>query len=701
VAALAPATGAEPLPPRRAARPWLALIFGHVPEFLTAALAGYAVVAMVFVDAQHFQPLLVLVVGLVVGLPVGAAAVLLSGGGAWSRSRLAADGGAVLLAAGFALVNIHYSGQDLSLPRDPTTYTLAGLWLAHHPSALVDPQSAVFGPAAAHLKFAEPGLGAAGHGLLYLQGSHLLPALLATAVRLAGPTAAFSVNPVVGAIALLAVYGFARRLVSPVLALVAVVGLAATLPMLIFSRENYVEPLQMALLFGGLTLLWIAVERGHVALWLLAGLALGDVPLAHADGLFVVVPLLAFAVLALMLDGRHRTWQVAAFLVAIAAGTTLSVIDLRVLSIGYYHLIGHEIRLAALGCLVVVVVGPAAVALARRPVARRRLAAAARRAATPAAALVLVAVALLGSRPWWLVSRHPAPAHYLAGIALLQRAQHLPVDPTRTYTEQTLDWIGWNTGWFVVGLAALGTALLVRRLLRHPAASWAGFLFLYLSVACVYLLSPHITPVQLWADRRLLWAVYPGVFVTAVVALSAALDFVRARSAQALAATAAAVAAVAVVAWPVAVSAHLFTLRPGWPAASQVDALCRAIGPRSAVVVVGPASTERVGALRTYCDVPAGQLDQPSRPTLAALQSAVAAHGRQLFLVSATSAGLPPTAGPFSVVFVTDWAHRLIGPVETCGTDRLAVFIGAVEPGGRVRTLPDRGPIQPAPTSCA
>ena len=63
-------------------------------------------------------------------------------------------------------------------------------------------------------------------------------------------------------------------------------------------------------------------------------------------------------------------------------------------------------------------------------------------------------------------------------IEALQRAQGLPVDPTRMYSEQTLYWVIWYIGLPTVLLGGFGAALLVRRCLqalltwRDPSGVW-------------------------------------------------------------------------------------------------------------------------------------------------------------------------------------------------------------------------------------
>src|SRR5262249_15295673 len=154
--------------------------------------------------------------------------------------------------------------EDLYAMRDPSTYVATGQWLAHHPALPVDTEDAVFrAPTQAKLYGYSAGFGddyRPGH--VAAQGNHLLPALLAVVSRYGGEATMLRLNGLVGAVALLAMFGLVRRFAGDPFALAATAALAVSLPMLEFSRDAYTEPLSLLLLFGGLSVLWRAVESG-------------------------------------------------------------------------------------------------------------------------------------------------------------------------------------------------------------------------------------------------------------------------------------------------------------------------------------------------------------------------------------------------------------------------------------------------------
>jgi hypothetical protein len=86
----------------------------------------------------------------------------------------------------------------------------------------------------------------------------------------------------------------------------------------------------------------------------------------------------------------------------------------------------------------------------------------------PEVAGVVCVAALAGFavRPYEQIVRGHPNAATAALVAGLQRAQHLPVDPSRLYAEDTLYWVIWYVGAPTVLLGGLGLALLARKTSR-------------------------------------------------------------------------------------------------------------------------------------------------------------------------------------------------------------------------------------------
>ena len=442
-----------------------------LPLLLPALFAGFSLVAMVLLQLGLYRPALVLPLGLI-GAAVAALGVGLVRPEPLAGSRLL-DGAAVLVVLGFAVLNVRYSAQNISVFRDPAVYAVTGQWLVHHGSLPIPVEPEVFGavPGVSLSSAAfEPAQAA---GVVYPQYSNLLPGLLAVAGWLDGDGLLLRLNPLIGSAALLGFYGLVRQHTARVWALVAVVALGVSLPQLHFSRNTYSEPVTMLFLVGGLALLREAQRRGSTRGYGLAGLVLGSAALARIDGLYflLTVPLLAAVTLAVASPERRgdAARKVAALLLGVAVPVVVAMLNLANLSPQYLDNLGSELGMIAAATVAITVVGAVAVVLAWRTSLLHRLASATRGwlPGVGAAAVVLLAV-VAASRPLWYVGRTPdAPPAQTQYITFLQKANGLPLDGTRSYAEQTMSWFSWYYGPITVALGVLGVAFGVHRLLRR------------------------------------------------------------------------------------------------------------------------------------------------------------------------------------------------------------------------------------------
>jgi hypothetical protein len=305
---------------------------------------------------------------------------------------------------------------------------------------------------------------------------------------------------------------------------------------------------------------------------------------------------------------------------------------------------------------------------------------------TAAGAVVAVVLVALGLRPWWHlgVGVGKGTDVFIAG---LQRAQGLPVQGTRNYSEQSVHWVAWYVGWPALALAGVGAVLLVRQavlgrtdLLGRPAARWVLGLGLPLVSALSVLLSPGITPDHPWADRRLVPTVLPVVTLLAVWSVAVA---VRRWGRPALA-----IGLVVLLLPPAAASRHLAPTRTevGEPAA--VDTACAAFAPGEvALMVDARARQEWTAVLREACDVPAfvvppGTDDVATPAQVADVAARVRAAGGVPVLVAQSGESLSGlTRGPRRQVvdLDTEEHQRLLLSVPT-GLTPLSVELWRADP---------------------
>jgi hypothetical protein len=274
-------------------------------------------------------------------------------------------------------------------------------------------------------------------------------------------------------------------------------------------------------------------------------------------------------------------------------------------------------------------------------------------------------------------------------VQVAQQAQGLPVDGRRVYAEHTVDWQAMYLGWPTVVLAVLGYVVLLNRLLRGRDYRLLGLLVMALTLSALYLWAPQITPDQVWAMRRYVPIVIPGLLIAALAALSAAwrrwgTSFVGRSLGRGAIAAAAAVAMLV----PWLVTRPVADLREEAPQLQQVEAMCAAIPGDGAVLVVD--ESLRWGYLQTvrsYCGVPALALVGASADRVADVSRSVAEHGRTLYVLASDPAQLTfdgPVPPPFSTAEFTRWPSVIETPPAEPAEQTVRVYVGRAESDGRI-----------------
>jgi hypothetical protein len=549
-----------------------------------------------------------------------------------ARADVLAAFGAVAVAVVSSVVNARYSAQHVVADRDPGIYLWFGRWISDHGSLFLDNPKRFF-PTVQHGVLAQCPVtcrGAPGDRL-YVQFLHGLPITLGAGGWLGGASAITKVNAVLGGLSLLAFYALGTRLLRPVFALAATAALAVSFPQVYFTRDAYSEILAQLLLFGGLWLLWEARSRRSARVAGVAGLALGLTCGVRIDSFLYAIPLVAYAFGELAFGDRALRRPMLALMGGGVVGGALGVIDLHVFSRGYLHLQHTEVRPLELAIVATAAAGVVVYLL------RDRIASLARRVRTPAAVVLPAAIVLLGLYAW-LIRPH---VQHLTGdvdeeLAHLQRMNGVAVEPRRTYGEDGLRWIGWYLGPVGVAAGIAGLALAVREIVLGRRAVLVPLVGIVSVAGAVYIANAHIFPDQIWAMRRYVPAVIPGLILLAVWAAQR----VPWRPAAA-AVTAAIVVLPAVHLGPV-VNVHE---QAGGIAA--MNRICDALPADAAVwTIPGPDETRLIQPVHAFCRVPVGQSPPHARAdVMAQAKRTAAAHGRRLVLISTRPGPLARAAG--------------------------------------------------------
>jgi len=428
-------------------------------------------------------------------------------------------------------------------------------------------------------------------------------------------------------------------------------------------------------------------RRLRAAAWLMAGLgglAFGLSTLVRIDGMSDILPVILFCGV-LYATRRAAAAPLAAGLVL---GTAYGLADGYLLSRPYLNSLSSLLRPLAFAAAGFVIVTALALALAEwRGLPQMRRGSWSWVPDITAMAVVVVAVAF-AVRPLVQTVRGETSPVTVALIAELQKLAHLPIDPHRTYAEDSLYWVIWYIGLPAVLLATFGAAQLARRFLRGEALIW-GLPVLVIGWAVVTTLwKPGIVPDQPWASRRLVPAVLPGLVLLAVWTCGWLVRRARARGAGQIAQGAVAACCAVALLLPAAVTTFglgfgrasgggirvvangLAFKRTDTGEIAVVNQLCHAIGPRAAVVIVDPLTADRFTQIvRGMCGVPAARMKSPTQAGVMQVVAGIQRAGRRPVLLAAGAGQLAAYGGsaPSRVVFraTRQDEHRLTQPPTT------------------------------------
>jgi MFS family permease len=444
-----------------------------------------------------------------------------------------------------------------------------------------------------------------------------------------------------------------------------------------------------------------ASRRPSRGVWLMAalgGLSLGLSVLVRIDGASDILPVILFCG---VLFATRRRPAALALAGGLAVGAGYGLADGYLLSRPYLNSLSSLMRPLgyAAAAFAAVTLALALISLWRQPRGLRR---GNWEWVADLAAIAAVAVmAAFAVRPLVQIVRGETSPVTIAFIKEVQKLAHLPIDPTRTYAEDSLYWVIWYIGVPAVLLATFGAALLIRRFLRGSALLWGLPVMIISWSVVVTLWRPGIVPDQPWASRRLVPVVLPGLVLLAVWACSWLVQRAAQRGAGPGARGAIAGCCAVALLLPTAatsfglaverandgglklVASGLAFKRTDTREIVAVTNLCRAIGPHAAVVIVDPLTADRFTQIvRGMCDTPAARVDSPTPALITQVTQGIERAGRRPVLLASESAQLTPYGGTVHrVVYVATRQdeHRLTQPPTT--TWRIVYEVWMSSPG--------------------
>lgn len=582
---------------RRTARSLAISVMRHLPVAAPLGIAVFGVVAMICLLAGQLRTWLVWPLGIVAAgwaiARVYKRTKRISRPGS-VRERTWVDGLVVVLVAVWMLANLPFTAQHVFTNRDPATYNLTAGWLIDHhdlhiPVSGPDNVAGMPGVQAESLGFAtDPD----NPHQLDSQGVHLLPVLLAVGGRIVGFGGMLHLNVLFGGAALLAMYGFGRLIMRPRWAALATLAVSLSLPFIYFSRDAYTEPLAMAFIFTGLSLIYYAERLNRRSLWFLAGVVAGAASLVRIDSFLPLAAIELFAVTRLLYarPGEHRPLLRRVLLMALGAAIAgiAAWQDAARLSGSYYLALHTEIaqEFTLLYLLVIAVVMGLAVARYADLLALSQRLTTKWLARTLAWVLPLIFLVLL-SRPAWYVG------------------YQLQADGTlaRSFSEQTMNWIWWYIGPLMTVVGIAGFTWLWTGLVRLKRTLYLPFMLVTTTLAALYLLRPNITGDQVWATRRFLPVVIPAFCLLAMLVFERLYKVkpFTFRSVRLRPETIVTVAVTIAVATPLVISYPFWIRRMYVPQLAQARAVCSKVPASALVLWLGDARHFAIQPVRTLC----------------------------------------------------------------------------------------------------
>ena len=605
------------------------LISGLAAKVMSSLLA-LTVVGLVLAMAGLFELWLL--------LPLSAVAAALTNR-LWAGGPLVKAPARVWVAAGVVAVasivsNAPFPSEQVIGGRDGGTYLATSAWLARDGGLFVTARTGAFKDAP-DLEF--KGLGffdLRDDGRLSPQFLHGFPVLLATAYEVGGLDLAMRANALLGGLALMMVFGFAQLLVRPWLALLAQAALASNLVFVFYARAPFSEVLALLFFFAGLWALWTAWHGRSYPTMILAGLLIGGFFIIRIDGLVLLIPLLVMRAY----EGRRpqstpETRRLArGFSLGLMSLLALALVDLVVITPGYLAFQGTSV--------LVIFIGPVGVVAvdtffgARLIDAADGLSQQGRRRVAGGLSILLILVLAFAYFVRLGVQEVVGDAYPVA----LQDADGSLLAEGRTFAEDSAVWLGWYLGPAALATAVVGWALLTRQVALGKRRFAVPFLMMFSTMALGYIARPSINPDHIWAMRRFLPVVIPGLLVVAAILIGALWDVRANRTGRAAGRVAALALSVGLLAGSVVATAPVASLHEFDGMAADLRGGCDLVGRDAAVLFIGSgdasAGSLLAASYRGFCGFPVAYTERTDAPYIDQLRSVWKEDGRRLWLAS-------------------------------------------------------------------
>lgn len=516
---------------------------------------------------------------------------------------------ALVFILGWMIFNSFYASQNIFQLRDPSVYNITSRWLMDHENLNIPVDNSLLADNTNKAGFKNQGPGfyesSKGEGRVYAQGIHLLPALTSLTGRLTDESKALKTNVLIGAMALLSLFGFMKLLVRPRFALLGVMTFSVSLPFLYFSRDMYSEPLLIMFLFAGLTALYQAMKSNIRTLWIVSGLLFGATTFARTDSLLIFAGLIAAtSVYLVFVKKKQLSNELKNYLLFTLSFTLFGIIgwlDLILLSKYYYRTLAAEqdINLVPLALFVLFIFGFAFVYISSKTKFLKMIITHKVKLSIVLFISLSIILTIVVVSP--LLQTNSTHSYEIREIGAFQSpilirntTEHIPAESSSVWIERYFSLV-------VAVLAIVGLFILVNKILKEKDKIYLlPFLLISLGLIILYFYDPKITPDHVWASRRFLPVIFPAVIIYSMIALERFDSRLKSTKHK----TAYFIVVALLVIYPVFHKSKFYILeKTHEPSLTQIGSLCGELPENSVVLLAGTLSQIGVQTIRTYCKV--------------------------------------------------------------------------------------------------
>lgn len=480
--------------------------------------------------------------------------------------------------------NLAFNSEHVFINRDPGIYAVTAKIIQNQPNLTIDKVetqnegSGLFSSAAGF------GNSAKNSGDLFAQGAHLLPTLLGFVSRIFGDQGIFNGNVVFGGFALLSFFAFCLNFIRAKFALLATVSLSLTLPFIYFSRDSYSEILALCFTFGSLTLIYHAINSKNRSLWLLAGITLGAGALTRIDAYLSMAAIIVFITAYLILQRKKLERvdglkNITIFITGIVMTAIVGFLDVKLLADGYFISEWRYISLEMYLILTLLILSAISVFFLWKKGALNLLDQHTKRWRAPVlAGFVILFWVFAGSRFLWMDSPRQSKA-----------------------AEMMVPFIGAYLGPVMLTFGIFGLGLLVYRISNSKKLmlDLMPFAIIIVTTALLYVTRPSISSDHVWASRRVLPIVIPGLIFAGMYLFSILYKRFGKQTKHKVILWC---ILLAMVISPLVMTYRFIALSP-FKQYAALEAVCDAIPKDATVIWLGRAGMDATIATRAYCGV--------------------------------------------------------------------------------------------------